>query len=125
MPRLRPPRPTFPDQGGSPAGTPRAPARGVSFGARTLIAQGRAAEARDLLEPGVQLALRQFGEQHVRTADARLALARVLLATREYAQAEPFLKAAAATYEKQRKSQPYFAAEAAAVLAELRNHRTD
>jgi hypothetical protein len=47
------------------------------------------------------------------------------LATREYALAEPVLRAAATTLEKQRKIQPYFAAEAAAALAELRNHRSD
>jgi eukaryotic-like serine/threonine-protein kinase len=90
-----------------------------------LVAQGRAAEARDLLGPAVQLARQHFGEEHVRTADARLALGRALLATREYAKAEPILRAAAATFEKQRKAQPYFAAQAAAALVQLRNHRTD
>ena len=91
----------------------------------TLVAQGRAAEARDLLERAVQLARQHFGEEHVRTADARLALGRALLATREYGKAEPVLRAAAAAFEKQRKAQPYFAAQAAAALAQLRSHRTN
>jgi eukaryotic-like serine/threonine-protein kinase len=90
-----------------------------------LVAQGRATEARDLLERAVQLARQEFGEDHIRTADAQLALGRALLATREFARAEPVLRAAAATLEKQRKAQPVFAAQAAAALAQLRNHRTD
>ena len=88
-----------------------------------LVSQSRAAAARDLLEPTVRMALGQFGEEHVRTADARLALGRALLATREYAEAEPILRAAAGTFEKQRKAQPYFAAQAAASIAELRRLR--
>jgi tetratricopeptide (TPR) repeat protein len=90
-----------------------------------LVAQSRAAAARDLLEPTVRMALGQFGEEHVRTADARLALGRALLATREYAEAEPILRAAAATFERQRKAQPYFAADASAALAELRDRLAD
>jgi eukaryotic-like serine/threonine-protein kinase len=90
-----------------------------------LVAEGRAPEARDLLERAVQLARQQFGEEHVRTADARLAWGKALLATHEYAKAEPILQAAAGALEKQRKAQPYFAAQAAAALAGLRNHRTD
>ncbi len=90
-----------------------------------LVAQGRPDEARGPLEQAVELARQQLGEDHVRTADARLALGRALLATGEYARAEPILRAAAATFEKQRKAQPYFAAQAAAAMAELRDHRTD
>jgi hypothetical protein len=90
-----------------------------------LVAQGRAAEACVLLEPAVDLALRELGEEHVRTADAQLALGRALLATRQYARAEPVLRAAAALFEKQRVSQPYFAAQATASLAELRRYRPD
>jgi tetratricopeptide (TPR) repeat protein len=90
-----------------------------------LVAQGRAAEARDLLEPAVGMARKQFGEEHIRTADAELALGKALLATGEYAKAEPVLRAAAATLEKQRKAQPYFAAQAAGALAELQNRRTN
>jgi hypothetical protein len=66
-----------------------------------------------------------LGEEHIRTADAQLALGRALLASREYARAEPILRAAAATFEKQRKAQPVFAAQAAEALAALRNHRTE
>jgi tetratricopeptide (TPR) repeat protein len=90
-----------------------------------LVAQGRKTEARDLLERAVELARQHFGEDHLRTADARLAFGRALLATHEYARAEPVLKAAAATFEKQRKAQPVFAAQAAAALAALRHHRTE
>jgi tetratricopeptide (TPR) repeat protein len=90
-----------------------------------LVAQGRAADAKDLLERAVELARQQLGEEHVRTGDARLALGQALLATGEYAKAEPIVRAAAATFEKQRKSQPYFAAQASAALAELRRHRAD
>jgi tetratricopeptide (TPR) repeat protein len=90
-----------------------------------LVAQGRAADVKDLLERAVELARQQLGEEHVRTGDARLALGQALLATGEYAKAEPIVRAAAATFEKQRKSQPYFAAQASAALAELRRHRAD
>ena len=88
-----------------------------------LVAQGRAAEARDLLEPAVDLARGELGAEHLRTGDAQLALGRALLATRQYAEAEPVLRAAAALFEKQRVSQPYFAAQATATLAELRRYR--
>ena len=88
-----------------------------------LIARGRAAEARDRLEPVVELARRELGEEHPRTSDARLTLGRALLATREYDRAEPVLRAAAEALERQRKSQPVLAAQAAAALAELRKHR--
>ncbi len=90
-----------------------------------LVAQGRAAEARDLLEPVVRMARAQLGAEHVRTADVELALGKALLATREYAKAEPVLRAASATFEKQRKTQPQFAAQAAAALAELRRYRPE
>jgi hypothetical protein len=90
-----------------------------------LMARGRAADARDALEPLVRFARTQLGEEDIRTADAQLALGRALLATGEYARAEPVLRAAASTLEKQRKVQPYLAAEAAEALAELRRHRAD
>jgi hypothetical protein len=90
-----------------------------------LMALGRAADARDALEPLVRFARTQLGEEDIRTADAQLALGRALLATGEYARAEPVLRAAASTLEKQRKAQPYLAAEAAEALAELRRHRAD
>jgi tetratricopeptide (TPR) repeat protein len=86
-----------------------------------LVAQGRAAEARDLLEPAVELARRELGAENIRTADAELALGRALLATEEYATAKPLLLAAQAYFGKQRERQPYFAAQAAAALAELRS----
>jgi len=38
---------------------------------------------------------------------------------------QAMLRAAAGTFEKQRKAQPYFAAQAAEALAELRRHRAD
>ncbi len=90
-----------------------------------LVTQGRAAEVLDGLESLVRFAGARFGEEHVRTADARLALGSALLATREYARAEPVLRAAAATLERRRKEQPQLAAQAAEALAELRSHRTD
>lgn len=88
-----------------------------------LIAQGRAAEARPLLESAVELSRRNLGETHLRTADARLSLGRALLATGRYDEAEPVLLAASAVFEKQRRAQPYFAAQAAAALAQLRDQR--
>ena len=88
-----------------------------------LVAEGRAAEALPLLESTARLASRTLGEQHLRTADARLALGRALLATHDYAAAEAQLLAASAFFEKQRRSQPYFAAQTAAALAQLRNQR--
>jgi hypothetical protein len=91
--------------------------------ALALLDQGRATEARDLLAPVVPFSERAVGAEHVRTNDARLALGRALLATREYARAEPLLRTAAAAFEQQRKAQPVFAAQSAAALAELRRRR--
>jgi len=88
-----------------------------------LAAAGRGAEARDLLEPTVEFSRRHLGENHIRTQDAQLALGRALLANREYAKAEPVLVAAAAAFEPQRRTQPYFAAQASAALAEVRRRR--
>jgi tetratricopeptide (TPR) repeat protein len=88
-----------------------------------LAAAGRGAEARDLLEPTVEFSRRHLGENHIRTRDAQLALGRALLANREYAKAEPVLVAAAAAFEPQRRTQPYFAAQASAALAEVRRRR--
>ena len=88
-----------------------------------LVAQGRAAEARPLLESAVELSRRNLGETHLRTADARLSLGRALLATGHYDEAEPLLLAASAVFEKQRRSQPYFAAQTEAALAQLRARR--
>ena len=90
-----------------------------------LVSRGRATEARDGLESLLRFARTHLGEEHLRTSDAQLALGRALLATGEYARAEPVLRAAAGTFEKQRKAQPYFAAQAAEALAELRRHRAD
>jgi tetratricopeptide (TPR) repeat protein/predicted Ser/Thr protein kinase len=90
-----------------------------------LLARGRATEARDGLEALPRFAGTHLGEGHLRTADAQLALGRALLATREYARAEPLLRAAAGTFEKQRKAQPSFAAQAEEALAELRRHRAN
>jgi tetratricopeptide (TPR) repeat protein len=89
-----------------------------------LVRQGRATEARNLLEPIVKLASEKLGEEHVRTADARLALGKALLATHEYARAEPELRAAAAALESKRKTQPFLALEAKGALADLERHRS-
>ena len=88
-----------------------------------LVSRGRAADARDLLEPAVDLARRTLGEEHVRTADARLALGKALLATGDLLRAEPHLRAAAAVLEKQRKAQPFLADQSAAAMAELRRRQ--
>ena len=91
--------------------------------ALALLDQGRATEARDLLAPVVPFSERAVGAEHVRTNDARLALGRALLATRDYARAEPLLQRAAAAFGQQRKQQPIFAAQSAAALSELRRRR--
>jgi Tfp pilus assembly protein PilF len=88
-----------------------------------LLAQGRAVEARVRLEAALRLARADLGEEHIRTADARLALGKALLATGEYARAEPLLRASAAEFNRQRRSQPIFAAEADAALARLARRR--
>jgi eukaryotic-like serine/threonine-protein kinase len=88
-----------------------------------LLDQGRAAEAREVLAPVVSLSERAVGAEHVRTNDARLALGRALLATRDYARAEPLLRRAASFFEGQRKAQPIFAAQSDAALRELRRRR--
>jgi hypothetical protein len=88
-----------------------------------LLDQGRAAEARDVLVPVVSFAERAVGAEQVRTNDARLALGRALLATRDYAGAEPMLRRAAAAFAAQRKGQPIFAAQSDAALAELTRAR--
>jgi hypothetical protein len=93
--------------------------------ALVLLDVGHATEARDLLAPVVPFAERTLGADHIRTNDARLALGRALLATREYGRAEPLLRRAAAAFEEQRKAQPIFAAQSAAALAELRRRRSE
>ena len=89
----------------------------------TLVAQGHATEGRDLLEPVVKLAGERLGRDNVRTADARLALGKALLATGEYARAEGELRTASAWFEKKRKVQPFLAADARSALADLERHR--
>ncbi|HUR95498.1 MAG TPA: serine/threonine-protein kinase [Gemmatimonadales bacterium] len=91
--------------------------------ALVLLDRGRATEARELLAPVVPFAERTVGAEHVRTNDARLALGRALVGTREFARAEPLLRTAAAAFERQRKAQPVFAAQSAAALAELARRR--
>ncbi|HKT59352.1 MAG TPA: tetratricopeptide repeat protein, partial [Gemmatimonadales bacterium] len=62
------------------------PATGIRLGpvlvghGRTLVAAGRAADARPLLERGLTLTRRQFGEADWRTAEARLGLGACLAA---------------------------------------------
>jgi hypothetical protein len=90
-----------------------------------LVARGRAAEGLGRLERAVRFARHHFGEEHVRTADARLALGSALLATGARGRAEPILRAAAAALEEQRKTEPQLAAQAAAALAASRNQRRD
>jgi hypothetical protein len=91
--------------------------------ALVLLDRRRAAEARDLLAPVVPFAERTVGAEHVRTNDARLALGRILVAMGEYDRAEPLLRTAAAAFERQRKAQPVFAAQAEAAMAELVRRR--
>jgi tetratricopeptide (TPR) repeat protein len=85
--------------------------------------QKRPVEAADLLAPVVPFAERAMGPEQLRTNDARLALGRALMAAGDYDRAEPLLRSAAATFERQRKAQPGFAAWSAAALVELRRRR--
>jgi serine/threonine-protein kinase len=87
------------------------------------LTQGRTAEAVSRLERAVDFSTRHLGDDHVRTHDARLALGKALIANGQPARAEALLRAAAAYFEKNRKVEPVFSAQAAAALGELKGAR--
>ena len=76
-----------------------------------------------MLQQTVEYARREWGEEHVRTADAELALGRALLTMRRYAEAEQLLRGATAYFQDRRRTEPVLARAAAAALAELPRSR--
>ena len=112
---------------GAPRPSWTAPARSIGLVVNARPASGWRCWTRDARprrgtcsRRAAVLGARAVGAEHVRTADARLALGRALLATREYARAEPVLRAAAARSSSSGRRSRIFAAQAAAALAELR-----
>jgi len=80
---------------------------------------GRTAEALPLLE-GTLLASRdEFGPEHWRTAEARLALGECLLLRRQYGRAEGLLQEAYVVLDRDRRAQPLVARDADKALQRL------
>ena len=83
------------------------------------LSRGNADSARTILEPALELALKQFDKSDWRVADAQLALAKALIAQKHYDDAAPLLRAANATLKEKQKARPRLAREASTVLAAL------
>jgi serine/threonine-protein kinase len=86
---------------------------------QALLAQGRADEALPILESALDLAREQFDADDIRLASVQLVYGSALLASRREAEAEPNLRAAHASFLKQRRAQPRFLAQAEAAVARL------
>jgi len=84
-----------------------------------LFSQRRVDDALPILERGLAMARRQFGERGLGTAYAQLWYGSALLAKGRAADAEPVLRAAQATYSGYRVAQPGLAARADAAVAAL------
>jgi tetratricopeptide (TPR) repeat protein len=84
---------------------------------QTLTAEGRASEALPLLEKSVDMAVAKFGPDHLATADGRFGLGTCLMALGHYDKAEPQLRAAYATLDKKKRSQPQLFARISDALA--------
>jgi tetratricopeptide (TPR) repeat protein len=90
----------------------------VSLG-RTLTALGRTDDALPLLERTLSLSRDEFGPQHWRTAEARLALGECLLLRRQYRRAEGLLREAYVVLDRDRRAQPLVARDAGKALQRL------
>ena len=82
---------------------------------RILTSRGETQPARVVLERALAMSRQRYGEQHWRTAEAKLALGACLAASGQAARADSLLRASYAVLQKER-GQPRLAAEARAAL---------
>ena len=59
-----------------------------------------------MLERALEMAVGQSGAEHLRTIEAQLALGECLIASRQYARAEPLIREAYAALQKRSRAQP-------------------
>ena len=78
---------------------------------RILTGRGETAKARVLLEHAVAMTRQRFGDEHWRTAEAKLALGECLAASGQAASADSLLRGSYAVLQKER-GQPLLAREA-------------
>ncbi|HEX6105624.1 MAG TPA: hypothetical protein VFZ26_08580, partial [Gemmatimonadales bacterium] len=90
----------------------------VGFG-RALLDAGRAAEARPVLERGLELSLQQFGETDWRTAEARLALGMCRQALGDAMPAAELIRASRRALQPYRTAQPGLTRQADSAAAAL------
>jgi tetratricopeptide (TPR) repeat protein len=86
---------------------------------RTLTAEGRIEEARPVLERALEMAVGQFGAEHLRTSEAQLALGECLIASRQYARAEPLVREAYTALQKRSRAQPRLLLRASLAMGRL------
>jgi tetratricopeptide (TPR) repeat protein len=95
----------------------RAPYINMEIGlGRLLTTRGQTDSARVMLERALVMARQRYGEQHWRTAEAKLALALNLAASGQAAKSDALLREASVVLEKER-GQPQLAKEARLALA--------
>jgi tetratricopeptide (TPR) repeat protein len=95
----------------------RAPYINLAIGlGRLLTTRGQTDSARPLLERAVVMSRERYGDQHWRTAEARLALGVCLAAQGQVARADSLLRESSTVLEKER-GQPQLAKEARLALA--------
>jgi hypothetical protein len=85
-----------------------------------LAARGRTQEAVALLQRAVAFSTTHAGEQHWRTAEAKLALGKAFLARGEAQRAAPLIEAAVASLEPQARAQGRLLATARRTLVASR-----
>jgi tetratricopeptide (TPR) repeat protein len=83
------------------------------------LAQGRVDDALPILARALDMAHRDFGDDHLRTAHARLSYGSALLAKGRVAEATPLLRAADAYFAKHRADQPRLGVQSVAAITAL------
>jgi tetratricopeptide (TPR) repeat protein/tRNA A-37 threonylcarbamoyl transferase component Bud32 len=86
---------------------------------RTLVEAGRPADARPLLEQGLQMVREQYGENDWRTAEARYGLGLALAALRQPEEAATLLRQSVSALQPFRSAQPRLVRGATEALAGL------
>ena len=86
---------------------------------RTLVEASRPAEARPLLEQGLEMVREQYGENDWRTAEARYGLGLALAALRQPEEAATLLRQSVTALQPFRSAQPRLVQGATEALAGL------
>ena len=84
-----------------------------------ILAQHRADAALPILERALEMTRREYGEESLRTAHAKLSYGSALLVKHRYAEAAPLLHAAQAVIGRHRTDQPRLTIQADAAVAAL------